>query len=425
MDDRRALTERTREAREDAFAKMGELAPLVRTRGLVPDLREGAPRWPATLLSPLRSIARNDRVLLVTDGLSDPCDLEMHPEGDATGHGCELFVETTEPMVMEGTQARRHWLEWVLWSIADWEADASMAVSALSQFSLITMQVPTCEELARFTLPTGFVPVLIGQLSPSVPEWIALPNGNAALLAAKVLLPDELAHAVALGNDGGIDLADRFARRGDYHLSTLDRPSVLAEPDWRCPALGDPSWRGPNSPQHYALPAIDEANKTLNFVVLVAGTGAPRFLAAVRRVVAPDDHSVPSGALSYLALRLGEIRGFKTVFHCYGSNDELTLRSFTSHVRAVIVAEERGELGPAARRVLDSLDAAVPVLVLGDAKVIEQSTELRGAPAFTAPCEEADAMPAIKAACKLVLTAARDAPSAAPPPPPKPWWKIW
>ncbi len=428
-EERKALIEQTRDEREREYAAIGDLAPLVRVRSVSAELREQAPRWPATTLPPLRAIRRDGRVLLITDGLSDPFDLEIHGEdGGELGLECEIFVETTEAIALTDENAPRHWLEWVLWSLGDAAAEAGTLADAVTRFGAITVQIPSCEELEPFALPTGFVPVLLGQRAPGVGFGISLPSGSASLIAAKVIWPDEHAHAVAMGDEGGIDLARRFARRGDHHLSMLDRPSVLVEPDWRCPANADL-----DDSTMLSLPGdletVDAREKIVNGSVVVVGSGYRRYLGEVYRSISGQAVPLPDqGSLLYVPLRLGEVRGWKTMVHCYGTDDEGAARRLLARAHACVVVQDDDAPEPSTEIALEHA-ARRPEMHLAvlAPKALRRTIGDRTL-AYGAACEGHEVMPALKAITAAILGALRDptsAPTPSEPAPRKPWWKIW
>jgi hypothetical protein len=481
-----ALTERTREARERGLAKLGALSELVRTRSLVASFVRGEPLWPATMLPSLRSIHRGDRTLLVTNGLSDPFAREMHsvdhrPE---IGCACELYAETTEPIARapggaDGTSAPRHWLEWVLWCVGDWEAENRAAYDMTAQFGQITYQIPPCEELEGWCLSSGYVAVLIGVPSPDVPQVIALPSIEAALLSVKVLRPDELEHALALGNEGGPDLARRFAARGDHHLNWIDRPSVLAEPTWRWPGLEEAGWSMPakTAPMPTELGALNRATDEMHASVVIVGSGARSFLAYVhaKSSGAPGivDVTARDGAIGYLPLSIGAIRGRQTRLHLYSIADDddglasAWLARQLPHAAGVIVTQPisvgQPRLDPvvqAAASELSARRAPAAVAVIGDDALVaawtaasggrapehrfaggdafafaalkevvkETLRTLSGAPASTAPPSTASSSTASSSTASSSTAPSSTAPSSTRPPSTsssKPWWKIW
>ncbi|MCP4445692.1 MAG: hypothetical protein GY811_10185 [Myxococcales bacterium] len=196
------------------MAGIGPVSPNLRLRGIAASYVRGEPTWPATLLPSFCQIERFGRTLLFTNWLSDPFDPDLHPAKlmPAVGHACELWIEFVGelPEAREGeVTVSHHWSEHVLWAVADWEAEARAAHDMTAKFGAMTIQVEPVAELERFALPSGFLPVLIGQAAPSVPPSIELPLVEAPLLAIQLLTSAEYAFATEHGNGGGTLIADR------------------------------------------------------------------------------------------------------------------------------------------------------------------------------------------------------------------------
>lgn len=356
--------------------------------------------------------------MLATDGLSDPYDLDTHPGVGNPGLGCacELIAETTEAIATSDGAGKvaMHWLEWVVWKAADIEAEQRVLYDLTGKFSAVTLQVAACPGLEEFTLPTGFVPLLVGVPAPGIPETFPAPAIDPALLAIKVLRPDEYEHAVALGDRGGVELCQRFVARGDYHLNTSDRPSVLSNPEWKPPVAFPRSAAALEVPFPHELPVVDRTHKRINVGIAVVGDAARDFMRFVHQQTSKNGGDASDDApnsevpgVGYFTLQLGAIRGYTTVFHMYGLVDHPGLADITArmlpHVRGLIIAH-RGEGLPSGLR---SRQPDIPTAVLGSASAREAAT--RGTDPVLAEALQPEVFfAALKAVARGVLVALRD-----------------
>ena len=298
-----------------------------------------------------------------------------------------------------------HWLEWVLWNTADIEAEQRALFDLTAKFTAVTLQVPACPGLETWALPSGMVAVLVGTQAPGIPESFPGPAMDPALLSLKVLQPDEYEHAVALGDAGTVDLVERFAERGDYHLNFGDRPSVLDEPDWKPPHRWPSPFERAGIPAPHELLRFDRSAKTINSAVIVVGDAAPQTMRAVHDKTAKPEARVDSGvsgppSVGYFTLQLGAIRGFTTTFHMYGLPDDPSLARVAArmvpHARALIVAHEASAL-PA---ILPDERPAVPTALLGPQALHDAWTRVAGPPDFASALEPDAIFPALKAVAR-------------------------
>ncbi|WNG19963.1 imm11 family protein [Cystobacter fuscus] len=201
-------------AREAVWRTLGELEDAA----IVPIVPAG-PEWPGQRQA-WRVIHRTGRrLLLVTDGLSDPFPGQATP---SVGFGLELAIETDEPV--EDVQGS--WLLVVLQRVANEVAEHERVREAALKGQL-TMEVSGRGMPESLVTPEGRVGVWLGLESSTLPRHLATPAGEVRLVTVKALLPSELAYRVQHGKQGREELARRFAEKGESHLSRAWRRAVV------------------------------------------------------------------------------------------------------------------------------------------------------------------------------------------------------
>ncbi|MBP9113846.1 MAG: hypothetical protein KBF88_13625 [Polyangiaceae bacterium] len=210
--------------REAAFRSLGTLSPHVISR-LVP----GAVPWPNSALGKFRHIRRETDEILITDGLSDPYDSELHaapPSGPCDFELC-LPVASDHPSASdEENFASSIWPK-LLYPLADAIVEDWIDVRGLlEKFGAITLQAAIGRGFGHGFEKEGLVGYLLGmpldgdnfdrqRYVNGFYEGLPVPYSNAAIgiFPVKVLKPTELAWAMAQGNDGAMLLAREFVRR--------------------------------------------------------------------------------------------------------------------------------------------------------------------------------------------------------------------
>ncbi|WNG29521.1 hypothetical protein F0U62_40140 [Cystobacter fuscus] len=201
-------------AREAFWRTLGELEEAA----IVPIVPAG-PEWPGQRQA-WRVIHRaGRRLLLVTDGLSDPFAGQA---AASVGFGLELAIETDEPV----EDAQESWLLVVLQRVANEVAEHERVREAALKGQL-TMEVSGRGMPESLVTPEGRVGVLLGLESSTLPRHLATPAGEVRLVTVKALLPSELAYRVQHGKQGREELARRFAEKGEAHLSGASRRAVV------------------------------------------------------------------------------------------------------------------------------------------------------------------------------------------------------
>lgn len=222
-------------AREEALAGLGELSPQVLARALplrfVPDSGAALAPWPALAVGRLRIVHREDSVIVVTDGLSDPWDPQLHAPAPIESLGYEIALEAPHAALDAADDASiaRGWMPAALWAISDWLVSTQFDLRAhLRRFECSTMAVAPVRGLEALAASSGFAGVLLGPRPPSSGVLAVIEGHDVWILALKLLTRDEYEWAMAV-DDGtrAVRLAEAFERRGDRHLSWPERASVL------------------------------------------------------------------------------------------------------------------------------------------------------------------------------------------------------
>jgi hypothetical protein len=188
------------------------------------------------------------------------------------------------------------------------------------------------------------------------------------------------------------------------------------------PGTGGAPTRTPTVPAMRSLVLVDFKNMDINAAILVVGAGANDFLDHVhRRTSDPADGgsfidatSPGEASLTYVPLRLGDIRGWHTRLHLYGLDaDERALSTIAELAPqahgVVLVEKDPGDSDRAVRAVAERLaGSAVPVALLGADALAPRWRALGGPkPVFSGPPGEGSVFPALKSVAKGVLAGLR------------------
>jgi hypothetical protein len=199
-------------AREAAWRALGSLDKEV----FMPIAMSGA--WPGH--RQLWSVIRREagRTLLVTHGLSDPFIERLEP---SVGFGLELALEVDATV----KDIAKGWPLLLLNRVADEVAEHEQVRESMKA-GLFSMEVSGKSLPKSLVTAEGRVAVLLGVASRTLPGHFSTPYGEVKLVTVKALLPSELAYLLEHGADGQAELARRFARSGEEHLSRLKRKPV-------------------------------------------------------------------------------------------------------------------------------------------------------------------------------------------------------
>ena len=162
------------------------------------------------------------RILLVSEGLSDPFIAKLEP---SVGLGLELALET------EGTELPLEAIEgswpYNLLEQVSKEVVAHEHVREGAKTGLLAMEVAGDGMPASLVTTEGRVGVLLGLESRTLPRHFPTPFGDVRLVTVKALLPAELEYVTKRGEKGMDELARRFAESGEEHLSRARRRAVV------------------------------------------------------------------------------------------------------------------------------------------------------------------------------------------------------
>jgi hypothetical protein len=214
--------EATFAARATAWKSWGTLEDDVITHLLNPSLT-GGPRWPA-LRQAFRVARRWGRVLVASDGLSDPFD---DGPTDVSGFGLEVFAVTSD----EIEKVAGSWLFDAVWQMSQFAAQHGGLGPLIDELRYVTtelydVKIPE-EHQARFVNEAGRVAVLLGLNQPPLPARIEGPLGPIRLVHLKLLTLDELKFVLDGGDEARARLAEKFAAQPDALSSSLTRASVV------------------------------------------------------------------------------------------------------------------------------------------------------------------------------------------------------
>jgi hypothetical protein len=219
--------------REMIWSALGHVTPEVLSR-LVP----GSVPWPTSMLGKMRTIVRPRDLLLVTEGLSDPYEPELHPKPPAGPLDFELClpIDLDDPSAASDVAlADGPWPK-LLYALADLLVEEWIDLRGpLARHGAITCQAPIGRGFGHGLEEDGVVGYLIGMPFDGSRDFdkgfffndfyagLPVPYSHAAigLLTVKVLRPGELAWALARGDDGARKLAEEFIVRGDAHRNGI------------------------------------------------------------------------------------------------------------------------------------------------------------------------------------------------------------
>ena len=171
------------------------------------------------------------RVLLVSEGLSDPFIAKMEP---SVGFGLELALETegTElPLnkveLVDNIELERSWWPYKLLRRVLEEVVVHEHVREEAKAGLLALEVAGDGMPESLVTQEGRVGVLLGLESRTLPRHFLTPFGDVRLVTVKALLPAERDYVSSRGREGTAELARRFAQTGEEHVSRAARQPVV------------------------------------------------------------------------------------------------------------------------------------------------------------------------------------------------------
>ncbi|PTL85810.1 imm11 family protein [Vitiosangium sp. GDMCC 1.1324] len=163
------------------------------------------------------------RLLLVSEGLSDPFIARMEP---SVGFGLELALET-EPTELPLDAIGRSW-PYLLLERVSREVVAHEHVREKAKAGLLALEVEGNDMPTSLVTKEGSVGVLLGLESRTLPRQFPTPFGEVRLVTVKALLPAELEYVLTRGEEGPVELARRFSENGEEHVSRAQRRAVVS-----------------------------------------------------------------------------------------------------------------------------------------------------------------------------------------------------
>lgn len=201
-------------ARREAYGQLGIVASDVLAPLLGPALLGGS-RWPTR--PAWRVVERDGRTAIASDALSDPWDDEF-----GVGFGLEFWIEADEPIaVVAGS-----WLLAAITDVSYTAAGHGGVRNLIDELGTLSIEIGGRVFPPALRNEHGRVGVLLGVPS-DLPQWLTMPEGRARLVPITVLTAAELAHIVARGDAGRVQIARKLAAAPAGMRSSLTRPSVV------------------------------------------------------------------------------------------------------------------------------------------------------------------------------------------------------
>jgi hypothetical protein len=163
-----------------------------------------------------------ERLLLVSEGLSDPFIARLEP---SVGFGLELALET-ERTELPLDSIEESWPYMLLARVAR-EVVAHEDVRERAKAGLFSVKVSGKGMPGPLVTREGHVGVLLGLESRTLPRHFSTPFGDVRLVTVKALLPLELEYVVKRGEEGLAELARRFAESREEHVSRANRRAAV------------------------------------------------------------------------------------------------------------------------------------------------------------------------------------------------------
>lgn len=244
MSDYAALLAARAQAREDTFRNLGKLSEQALSRSApLRSTASGAKvsMWPAQAVGKLRIIDCGDSIIVTTDGISDPWDVNLHQEPFPFDFAYEAAVEVPKRRLPDPSDEgiAHSWVPMLVWAATDWMvAERFDLKGRLNHFGCMTLAVPPIAQLESFVGSNKFMGALFGipyvgdtlraQLVLAMDETPK--ESDVWFLPFKLLTPDEYEWAMSVPDASNTKtLAEAFIRRGDRHLTWIGRPSILPE----------------------------------------------------------------------------------------------------------------------------------------------------------------------------------------------------
>jgi hypothetical protein len=230
------LLEESENARLSCYSRLGRLDEMALQAS---QQTIGVPRWPSGRQH-FRVVHRpGGKVMLISDGLSDPFD-DLQPEANQNGLGLEFFLETPALEIASSpSEIKASWQFQLLYTVCSLAAGHGGIRHIIDDMSLLSTeaegvaQVIPADVAAAIANKDGRVGALLGltDANPSseayVPEVISgMPLSEVRLVNIKLLTLPELGLITELGSEGRRKLSELFVGR-DRLASSLKRSSMI------------------------------------------------------------------------------------------------------------------------------------------------------------------------------------------------------
>jgi hypothetical protein len=209
---------RAAQARSEAIEIIGNGTSAALT-SLMGPMGEG-PEWPAG--PAWRAVRRDGRLLIFSDGLSDPWVERDRPEN---GLGLEVFIDSPQsglPVEAPLATAADTWLFPMVAEVSHLIAGRHRLRETLLAGGLLSLEF-TIDHLKD---GRGRVGALLNVPARDVPAAVHLPGGPVRLVAVTLINPDELASLRGGGTAAREQLATKLEAAGIGHLSVPRRESA-------------------------------------------------------------------------------------------------------------------------------------------------------------------------------------------------------
>ncbi|MBL8811186.1 MAG: hypothetical protein JNM43_13500 [Planctomycetaceae bacterium] len=222
-DDLDDLIHDTASRRNDYFATLGQLdgnwSPIVNPR-----FADG-PAWPTR--PGWQRITNGRTTMIASSGLTDPW---FESQASNNGIGVETIIATNDALPADLMQMTATWLYQFAVAISNAAATDGRFALRHDKYGIFLFGVPHSDYLDAsddwicYDDCFGF---LIGIQIPQQEMTFPLPGGDARLLTAKLLTPDEYIFVADNGPNGAAKLNALFVADGSHHLSSIQRSSAL------------------------------------------------------------------------------------------------------------------------------------------------------------------------------------------------------
>ncbi len=186
----------------------------------------GAPPWPNTRQA-YRVVRPKNSLIIASDGLSDP--FVGTSRENMQGYGCEVYVEVPEFADAKFDDINGSWAFALVENFAQNIAYMEGISEHLEKFHIMSMEFPFEDGVFpdQWMTKNGTVGALINLSIPERPSKISdMPFGPVDIICLTLLKPEELNKLAEGGAVARNKLAEKFSKRPEGHICTLERELV-------------------------------------------------------------------------------------------------------------------------------------------------------------------------------------------------------